>query len=673
MSIIPFKKAKSRRVSDANDKRQHELGITPTTASSRKLSLDNRSTSEDHPESRPRTQTSPEGFPSRRSGLSLKKSKVRATNSLGTEFLSSNARLSRDRNKSLSGGCVREGAADGKVSGRDRSTSFPSMLNSAPETLHGSSGSQGRPAPRPTAADSFDYGHSRLAVIQSASSESMLETSQESSPHDTLHPLCASPTLGLPPLSSSLRMDCHEGGDSAGPGFRKGSISPELQLLQPCAPFTSEDLLGGRRKVAAVSEKLRQLLHEADLVQNRLSGTAMYADCFVKEQAVAFMIEQGIADHGKAGEVLRILDAFSFVCFVNDKQHLRQDQLYRFRRDDCTWPAYSMPVSQEDEAIGTLLRQAAVEKQLIHTQPEQNCSCSVPTVHTRCIVGSDLHKMVISTGHAQNSPSATEFCAILVDVGVLLPVCGNYHFIKNQSELFCFWRDMEDCGLCVENTVRLRSLGSALARKSSTDDGFSGKMDARKTRSCTSFFPSHLDARQTSSGRTTNLSSVTSQEVSISVLKDESALRSSSPDSQPDSPFVRQGSRPRSRAMSRTDDIVSTRSGLLRKQEKSLTNPLARATVEQLQHDGKADLVERTVQLMPDYNGYGFVLYGRNPVLVLTVDGNSPAEHAGVHHGDVVVSVNGDDMLTSSHSAICKTILDSPGMLEMVLLSDHVE
>lgn len=64
----------------------------------------------------------------------------------------------------------------------------------------------------------------------------------------------------------------------------------------------------------------------------------------------------------------------------------------------------------------------------------------------------------------------------------------------------------------------------------------------------------------------------------------------------------------------------------------------------------------RTITLTCGHEGYGINFRGGSPVLVDIILPCSPAEHGGLLYGDILVELNGNDILSMSKEAVISAI-----------------
>jgi len=247
---------------------------------------------------------------------------------------------------------------------------------------------------------------------------------------------------------------------------------------------------------------------------------------------------------------------------------------------------------------------------------------------------------LISKGEAQTRQEAVQIGMQLVDAGVFRHVCDDHHF-KDEYLFFRFKNDEKKSPLLKVKKPSKKS------KNGGKDEESSSYGDSSEHRGSGSSWDSFGDA--------STPARVTPELEEYVNMKPPSPMTNRTHPS----PIPVQVPSPQHSREVRTNGSVSG----------SFSTTAGRPTVEELT-DPNGQYVKRSIDIVSDPVGYGFVIRGSKPVYVHTIDPSGPAAAAGLQVGECLYSVNGQTVLNSSHTDAARIILMGSSTASLVTFVD---
>ncbi|KAM5157990.1 DEP domain-containing mTOR-interacting protein isoform 2-T3 [Mantella aurantiaca] len=370
-----------------------------------------------------------------------------------------------------------------------------------------------------------------------------------------------------------------------------------------------------------IEEQLRLRLHEDKVIKDRRQHLRTYPNCFVAREVVDWLIERKeAADRPIAIELMQKMIDHNFVHHVCDQFRDFKDAklYYRFRKDDGTYPLdLDVKVFMRGQRIYEKIMNS--DNFLLQAREEDGVK------YERSFVASDMLNWLLHSQESRTRSDAEQLCRRLLEHAVIQHVTSKHHFV--------------DSGLLYQfrvNFRRRRRLMELLIKRPQT------VLESQESPFC---------LRKQSHDKSASFNSV-SPTSDVKVL---SAMRKSSMTSSTSSGYFSN-----SPTFSYSPPVV------LCNPRSVLKRPI---TLDELLAPG-APYTRKTLTIVSDAVGWGFVVRGEKPCHVQAVDPTGPAASAGVKICQFVVSVNGHNVLNDHFRAISNRILTGPRTIVMEVMEE---
>ncbi|XP_063153006.1 DEP domain-containing mTOR-interacting protein-like [Candoia aspera] len=379
-----------------------------------------------------------------------------------------------------------------------------------------------------------------------------------------------------------------------------------------------------RAEVMIAGEQLRLRLHDGKLIKDRRYHLRTYPNCFVAKELIDWLIDHKEAPDRETGiRLMQKLMDHDIIHHVCDEHLDYKDAklLYRFRKDDGTFPL--------NKEVKVFLRGQSLYETLISMDNsilkvrEENL-----VKYQRAFLGCEMVDWLVEEGEVANRKEATELCQTLLEHGIIQHASAQHHF--HDRDLLYQFRI---------NFRRRRRLTELLSENS------------QRTLSDSPDSPFCLRKLNPEQNPSSFLSVQPNKEIKI-----VSAVRRSSVTS------LAGGSSPYYN--------LSPNLGLVPAVECNPKSVLKRpVTNEELLTPG-APYIKKTLTIVGDAVGWGFVVRGGQPCHIQAVDPGGPAAAAGMKVCQFVYSVNGMYVLHLDYQTVSNLIVTGPRTLVLEVMEE---
>ncbi|CAL8355912.1 unnamed protein product [Arctogadus glacialis] len=374
-------------------------------------------------------------------------------------------------------------------------------------------------------------------------------------------------------------------------------------------------------EVLVTGEQLRLRLHEAKVIKDRRHHLRTYPNCFVAKELIDWLMEHKEAsDRDTAIRIMQKLLDQSIVHHVCDEHREFKDLklFYRFRKDDGTFPLdHEAKVFMRGQRIYEKLMN--MENNLLQTREEEDGA------YEQTLVASEFIDWLLQEGEIATRQEAEQLGRRLLEHGIIQHVSNKHHF--SDGPLLYQFR---------MNFRRRRRLMELLAERGRIPESHDSPFCLRKQNS--------------DGGNTSFLSVSPTKEIKVVVGARRSSMSSSCGSS---------GYYSSSPTLSSSPPVLFNPKSVLKRQ----------ISPEELQAPGGA-FTKKSVTIVGDAVGWGFVVRGTKPCHIQAVDPSGPAAAAGMKVRQFVVSVNGQSVLSLDYRTVSDLILTGPRTVVMEVMEE---
>ncbi|XP_043945836.1 DEP domain-containing mTOR-interacting protein-like [Protopterus annectens] len=375
-----------------------------------------------------------------------------------------------------------------------------------------------------------------------------------------------------------------------------------------------------KAEVMIAGEQLRLRLHDTKLIKDRRYHLRTYPNCFVAKELTDWLMEHKEApDREIAIRLMKKLMDNNIIHHVCDEYSDFKDAklLYRFRKDDGTFPLNKdVKVLLWGERLYEKL--IVMENSILKTREENGIR------YHRTLLGCEMIDWLIQEGETATKKEAVELCRALLEHGIIQHVSNRHHFFDSNL-LYQFWI----------NFRRRRRLTELLNETPRSVQEYEDS-------------PFCLRKLNPEPDNSSFLSVQPIKEIKVVSAVRRGSLISAS--GEPNTYYSSPGLGP----MPGTGCNIKS----------VLKRPV---TMEELLSPG-APYIKKTLTMVGDALGWGFVVRGCRPCHIQAVDPDGPAASSGLKVRHFILSVNGMHVIHLDYQTVSNLIVAGPRTLVMEVM-----